>query len=255
MNNRPTARAFTLIELLVVVSILALLISILLPALGRARKNSQRTVCLSNERQCALACNMYANDYNDWLPQGNIHPDETQPEYWSETNFSSCLAIHEKYQIDQQHAICGDWEKKITEFFYEPPKTDNGFYLGGTSIGFIYYGRRYDQPDNPLSPITQSGKTYRSVNRITDSRTKATSPTLFSCYHWDTISSGGKWGAKMPHIQDRSASYLPPESGSLPKVEGLAIGMIDTSAHWTKWNDLHWFEQNKTVRMYYAPWN
>jgi prepilin-type N-terminal cleavage/methylation domain-containing protein/prepilin-type processing-associated H-X9-DG protein len=56
---------FTLIELLVVVAILALLIAILLPALRRAREQAKTTVCLSNQRNLALAFVMYADENQD----------------------------------------------------------------------------------------------------------------------------------------------------------------------------------------------
>lgn len=70
MNVRPSQgrRAFTLIELLVVISIIALLISILLPALGRSREAAARVLCLSTQRQMGIAFNIYINECNEWLP-------------------------------------------------------------------------------------------------------------------------------------------------------------------------------------------
>jgi len=59
---------FTLIELLVVVSIIALLVSILLPALNKAREQSRRSVCAVNQRQIITSVFMYAQSYENVLP-------------------------------------------------------------------------------------------------------------------------------------------------------------------------------------------
>ena len=77
--DRPTrtaapysgARGFTLIELLVSIAIIALLIGILLPALGAARDVARETVCLANNRQIALAGILYANDFDERIWPAN----------------------------------------------------------------------------------------------------------------------------------------------------------------------------------------
>ncbi len=70
------SKAFTLIELLVVISIIALLISILLPALSKAKSTAQTIQCKSQLRQIGVAIHAYSADYENRLPSSVVHPGE-----------------------------------------------------------------------------------------------------------------------------------------------------------------------------------
>ena len=64
-SSRSSKLGFTIVELLVVVALLAILIGLLLPALGSARQSARRLECMSNMRQLQLANELYAGDHDD----------------------------------------------------------------------------------------------------------------------------------------------------------------------------------------------
>src|SRR5437588_10037649 len=67
--NRRYRRAFTLIELLVVIAIIAILAAILFPVFAQARAKARAISCVSNIKQLSTAMLMYAQDYDETLPQ------------------------------------------------------------------------------------------------------------------------------------------------------------------------------------------
>ena len=80
-GNMEVKKGFTLIELLVVIAIIALLLSILLPGLKKAKEQARRVVCLSNLNQLAKAIEMYEMDCNNKRFVARINDDDTS-KYW-----------------------------------------------------------------------------------------------------------------------------------------------------------------------------
>ena len=112
-----SGRAFTLVELLVVVAIIALLLSILLPALGKAKEIAVEVACASNMKAQGLANSMYATDNKGWfvpekLYQGASYGKMPTPNPWNDSKWPSFADILTDYTTPPPSPF--DWESEKT---------------------------------------------------------------------------------------------------------------------------------------------
>lgn len=106
--GRRGALVFTLIELLVVVAIIAILSSLLLPALSRAREMARRTSCLANVKQITMAQLMYMDDNDRGLYgyHGSVEANCIQYSYWNPPKYGNGILIQNGYLSGGPNLYC-----------------------------------------------------------------------------------------------------------------------------------------------------
>jgi len=253
-------RAFTLIELLVVVSMIAILIALLLPALGSARDSAVRAQCASNQRQLAVLVTTYATDNKGLLPRGGRDNTYAAGKYVEHTPFISS----EFHTYILENAGVGDNPTRGTEGWYDTgtspildcPNFTRGFqdkqvrYSSGVRIGWVigyqYLGSHPDvEAFNRDIPIAGSNNSdWRTFINLSDDGTGE----IFTDYnHWTATTAGWVFVAHTPKsaldqgggaraYTNNVLNGTPPEqAGSV----GGNITFIDGSVRWRNLSEMN----------------
>lgn len=193
-------RAFTLVELLVVIGIIALLISVLMPALAAARRQAMCVKCLSNLRQCGQGLQLYAADYGGAavpVRAGGSPPSATEP--------GTDTTQAQPYELN---GFMFGWPSQ------DATHTTSAAWWMSFLAKYVNTGAKGGHADN-------TGLLYQE-------KLKA----VFSCPSWDGPSDGTSWpevtGYSMNYMVSFTPSHPTINSSNVPATkEWLNIQLVD----------------------------
>ena len=225
LHHRSARRAaFTLVELLVVIGIIALLISILLPALGKARKQALNTNCMSNLRTIGQAIQIYAAENKGKVP---AHPGGGSWLWDVTTNTRDTLLKNGSARkvlycpIYPEQDVDGLWD-------YNPTYSVLGY--------FFLLQRVPGMPNMPTLDATPTArKNYQSTMvAIKDPTTGVASAAETELVTDAVLSSGGNWWVKGGYAQPHLTSHMTKDN----KPEGGFILFMDGHVDWRAFKDM-----------------
>lgn len=243
------SKAFTLVELLVVIGIIAVLISILLPALSRARTSARRLTCLSMLRQIQTASLNYASSSNGWyfpiFPRFNQTALTPSTLSWAEDptvrRYIGLLPFEPVYYAEAQGGyICPD-----AAYTRQTPNPNGSFNMRNS------YGANYTEfmdwtfKDIYLYPSTGTPPVWAAYrqNRVNNSSQKLAWADSLSPAIRVTNSSG----------YTAEGSYSPNDKIAYRHLNGVNIAFFDGHAEWMSRKDVDkaFIDQGRIDRLWY----
>ncbi|MBN2137585.1 MAG: prepilin-type N-terminal cleavage/methylation domain-containing protein [Sedimentisphaerales bacterium] len=219
-------KAFTLVELLVVMAIIALLMSILAPALHRAREQGKRIVCMNNLKQLTFAWILYSDDWNDRIINGDAghdHGGETAwvQKAWHDDYASGALLSEAAQSAAIRAGSMWDYAKNLD--LYRCPTGYRGELLTYTVMDSM---NAYPQPGDthgrgPVQGLINKTRSSikRAPYRIVFIDEGYVTPDSFAVHNGTTVSESGQWW----------------DDPTVRHGDGTCIGMADGRAEYKKW--------------------
>jgi len=226
--QRGTGTAFTLIELLVVIAIIAILASLLLPALAGGKERARRVNCKSSMRQFLLALHMYGDDNSQKLPSGApnepIAPDDDHLPVISNNTSNNLVQYLQNHHLVHCPSFADYFVMQQTN-----RSSDEQRY--GYIIGYNYHGGHTNTP----WPAVVGTNVWISPQKLTDFNQLAlvTDMNDWSSGYGETFAPHAKAG---PILDAGDASN--PGSGGASSADvgaiGGNVGLLDGSVTWRK---------------------
>lgn len=178
-SKRPKlSRFFTLIELLVVIAIISVLMTILLPALKKARDRTKEAACRSNLKQQALCAQMYGNDFDGWVMPHYAKDEDNKNRYypwWMEHlgYVGEGTTVHYNEPLPDTIFRCPSQEMGVPPKPYSSVTSPIINYWYGTHMGINYlfqYGKRFIEVKRPGERCMIGDAGWAQASYISQSR-------------------------------------------------------------------------------------